>query len=206
MGEVTNQDSSEDTYDNLVKYFGGLEDEDNEDEEKGIVRWYQNVIYIDTHSGLSESSSMCTNISCNASSFKSGGSLSSLCSCITSKSSRETDMETEVRKLDGDTLVKLGKIADNAKDVLGVVESNEKMMILVPGRAFYEKMELARMAGGDVTNDEVLRWNPMTGSHFNNEGEQVIHNEDVNTVNDITFINEWGVRLHLDICIQYLNI
>ena len=68
MGEVTNQDSSEDTYDDLVKYFGGLEDENNEDEEKGIVRWYQNVIYIDTHSGLSESSSMCTNICCNASS------------------------------------------------------------------------------------------------------------------------------------------
>ena len=32
-------------------------------------------------------------------------------------------METEVRKLDGDTLVKLGEIADNAKDILGVVES-----------------------------------------------------------------------------------
>ena len=114
-------------------------------------------------------------------------------------------METEVRKLDGDTLVKLGEIADNAKDVLGVVESNEKMMILVPGRAFYEKMELARMAGGDVTNDEVLRWNPMTGSHFNNKGEQVIHNEDVNTVNDITFIDEWGVRLHLNIYIYVFN-
>ena len=73
------------------------------------------------------------------------------------------------------------------------MESNEKMMILVAGPAFYEKMELAGMAGGDVTNDEVLRWNPMTGSHFNNEGEQVIHNEDVNTVNDITFIDVWGV-------------
>ena len=50
MGEVTKQDSSEDTYNDLVKYFGGLNTRTMRMKRKVRVRWYQNVIYIDTHS------------------------------------------------------------------------------------------------------------------------------------------------------------
>ena len=127
----------------------------------------------------------------------SGADLSSLCSCIKTRTEKDDEIIREIKLLDIETRKTLSEVADNIKGVLNIKDSDQKKIIPVVGPMFNQMLSkrfpkttwINEEREGGVNGQGVFEYSGCrlaeNGRYYDESGEEIIPVEMINTDHDL---------------------